>query len=49
MCVPILRALDLGRRVGGGLALATFGTTMLAYLRVLTADHRVKRVEELGG
>jgi UDP-glucose/iron transport system permease protein len=30
--------------IAASVALATFGTTMLAYLRVFTADHRVKRV-----
>jgi UDP-glucose/iron transport system permease protein len=32
--------------IAASVALATFGTTMLAYLRVFTADHRLKRVGE---
>jgi len=34
--------------IAASVALATFGTTMLAYLRVFTPDHRLKRAEELG-
>ncbi len=35
--------------IAASVALATFGTTLLPYLRVFTPDHPLKRAEELVG